>query len=303
MGDVVHNLPLVADIRRHDPHAEIDWVVEESFAGIPVLNPHVRKVIPVATRRWRKTWFTRRASGELRAFRSQLQSERYDYVLDTQGLLKSALIARVARGRRCGYSAGSARERFAARFYDATFDVPRDMHAVERNRTLAALAFQYQIPNDIDCGLSVQPMQPGHAYAVLLHGTSRADKEWDAESWVALGQFLNAQEIEVLLPWGSEAERARSKGVEQKLARAFVPGRMPLAKLARLLAGAAIVIGADTGLTHLAAALGQTTLGIYCASDPRLTGLYGSPKAINVGGVARPPGAREVIAAVERLLA
>ena len=302
MGDVVHNLPLIADIRRHDPHAEIDWVVEDSFAEIPALNPHVREVIPSATRRWRKNWFTRRTMREFRAFKSQLQSERYDHVLDTQGLLKSALITRMARGRRCGYSAESAREPFSARFYDATFDVSRNMHAVQRNRALASLTFQYQVPNDIDCGVTVQPLQPGHRYAVLLHATSRADKEWDAASWQTLGQFLNGRQIEVLLPWGCAAEHAQSERLRQKLPHAFVPGRMLLAKFARLLAGADIVIGADTGLTHLAAALGRPTIGIYCGSDPRLTGLYGSAQAINIGDLGHPPSAAEVIAAAEQLI-
>lgn len=191
----------------------------------------------------------------------------------------------------------------AARFYDATFDVAKNMHAVVRNRALAAAALDYEVPSEADYGIRAEELAKGERYAVLLHATSRADKEWDQASWIALGQFLNAREIEVLLPWGSEAERARGEHLKQSLARAFVPSRMPLAKLAKLLAGATMVAGTDTGLTHLAAALGAPTIGIYRGSDPRLTGLYGSPKALNIGEFGRAPSADEAIAAAERLLA
>ncbi len=302
MGDVIHNLPVVADICRHRPGAQIDCVVEESFADVPTLHPGVREVIAVANRRWRKAWFRSQTAREFRSFKAQLQSERYDCILDTQGLMKSALIARMAHGKRCGYSALSAREPMSARFYDARFDVPKNLHAVERFRTLASLALGYALSNDTDYGLRAQPLVEGRRYAVLLHATSRLDKEWDASSWAALGQFLNAREIEVLLPWGSEAELAQSERLKGMLIQAFVPERMPLTKLAGLLAGAEIVVGADTGLTHLAAALGRPTIGIYRGSDPRLTGLYGAEKAVNLGNVGRAPNAQEVIAAAERLL-
>ncbi|MGH8729801.1 MAG: lipopolysaccharide heptosyltransferase I, partial [Burkholderiales bacterium] len=344
MGDVIHNLPVVGDIHRHDSAAQIDWVVEETFSDIPALHPGVRRVIRAANRRWRKSWFSSRTLREFRAFKTELQSERYDSILDTQGLLKSALIARLARGKRCGYSASSAREPLSSRFYDATFDVAKDKHAVERNRALAGAALGYIPWADVDYGIRVfspypRPLPlrsssgqaPGERehhsstasspiahslprgeteqqelakqrYAVLLHATSRASKEWDEASWIALGQFLNTREIEVLLPWGSEAERIRSERLKMKLMHAFVPARMSLGKLTKLFAGAQIVIGADTGLTHLAAALGRPTIGIYRGSDPRLTGLYGSEKAVNLGEPGRAPSVPEVIAEAERFL-
>jgi len=304
MGDVIHNLPVVADIKRYRAAASIDWVVEEAFADIPALNPDVDEVIPVAARRWRKRWFTPTLVREFREFRSRLRTAQYDCILDTQGLIKSAAIGRLARGRRFGYSARSARESWSARFYDATFDVPKKMHAVERNRLLASLALGAAPPRDeISYGIRAEPLASGQRYAVLLHGTSRANKEWDEASWIALAHALNALEIEVLLPWGSAAERARSERLKAQLTNAFVPARMPLAKLARLLAGAAIVVGTDTGLTHLSAALGRPTIGIYRGSDPRLTGLYGSTKAVNLGDNGAPPAAPEAIAAAEKLLA
>ena len=303
MGDVIHNLPVVADVKRYIPGAAVDWAVEESFADIPALHPGVREIIPVATRRWRKSWFKRETLREFQEFKTCLQANRYDYVLDTQGLVKSALISRMARGERFGHSAKSAREPWSARFYDSTFDVPAKMHAVERNRLLASLALRAMPHSDgVDYGIGAKPLSPDQRYAVLLHATSRPDKEWEDASWAALGQALNSLDLEVLLPWGSERERGRSEQLSKEIVHAFVPARMPVAKLARLLAGATIVIGADTGLTHLAAALDRPTIGIYCSSDPALTGLYGGRCAVNVGDIGRPPTAGEVIAAAEKLL-
>jgi heptosyltransferase-1 len=303
MGDVIHNLPVVADVKRYCPGAAVDWVVEESFADIPALHPDVREVIPVATRRWRRRPFQRDTLREFREFKKCLRADRYDYVLDTQGLVKSALISRIARGQRFGHSARSARESWSARFYDSTFDVPAKMHAVERNRLLASLALRAMPQsNSVDYGIVAKPLSPDQRYAVLLHATSRPDKQWEDASWVALGQALNSLDFEVLLPWGSEREHSLSKELSKQMLHAFVPARMPVARVARLLAGAAIVVGTDTGLTHLAAALGRPTIGIYCSSDPALTGLYGGRCALNVGDSGRPPSAREVIAAAEKLL-
>ena len=203
----------------------------------------------------------------------------------------------------------------AARFYDETFDVAKNMHAVERNRRLAAAVFGYTLSPEMSYGIGASLPHPNplprgerehlteHRYSVLLHSTSRADKEWDEAAWIALAQFLNANEIEVLLPWGSETEKARSNRLKQALVNAFVPSRMPLAKLAKLLSSATLIAGTDTGLTHFAAALGRPTIGIYRGSDPRLTGLYGAAKAVNVGEFGRAPSADEVIAAAGELLA
>jgi len=143
LGDVVHNLPVASDIHARFPQARIDWVVEEGFADIPRLHPAVRKVIPVAVRRWRRTLFSAATWRELGAYRDSVRAERYDLVLDTQGLVKSALLAWQAAGPRAGYAAEAAREPLAARFYDATYVIPKNLHAVERNRWLAAAALDY----------------------------------------------------------------------------------------------------------------------------------------------------------------
>ncbi|HEY0664595.1 MAG TPA: lipopolysaccharide heptosyltransferase I, partial [Gallionella sp.] len=145
LGDVLHNLPVVSDIVRHYPDAQIDWAVEEGFAALPKLHPAVRSVIPVAVRRWRKQLFHAATWREIGAFRASLSAQQYDICIDTQGLFKSALLMRGAQGLRCGMDRASAREPLAASMYQQTFTVAKGQHAVERNRQLVAQALGYSL--------------------------------------------------------------------------------------------------------------------------------------------------------------
>lgn len=290
LGDVVHNCPAASDVARRFPGAEIDWVVEESFAGIAALHPAVRRVIPVAVRRWRAAPWRAQAWREMRALRDELRAKRYDFVVDTQSLLKSALIASLSRGTRHGMDRASAREPLAARFYDVVHPVPRGGHAVERNRDLTARALGYSIDGAaVDYGLRAAAPAGGHI--VFLTMTSRADKLWPQERWIELGGRLA---VPLVLPWGSGTERDRAEAIASRLPAAAVPERLDFPALGKLFAGARAVVGLDTGLTHFAAALGTPTVGIYCGSDPSLTGLYGLPRAKNVGALGRMPSAEEV---------
>jgi heptosyltransferase-1 len=176
-------------------------------------------------------------------------------------------------------------------------------HAVERNRQLVAAALGVPPAAPCDYGLRAEgapPLEMPAPYAVLLTMTSRADKLWPEERWVELARALAAPAI---LPWGSEEERTRAQRIAAALEQAEVPPRMGLEDLGRLFAGARAVIGVDTGLTHFAAALGVPTVGIYCGSDPALTGLYGAPRAANVGAIGRVPEAGEVVKRVVQILA
>ena len=303
LGDVVHHCPAVSDAARSLPDAVIDWVVEESFAGIAAMHRAVRRVIPVALRRWRGRLWSPSVWREIAAFRRALAAERYDFVVDTQGLIKSAVISALAAGERHGLDRDSTREPLAARFYDKRHHVPRALHAVERNRRLCAAALGYAVQGPGDYGLvggESAPEAPARPYAVLLTMTSRADKLWAEERWRELGRLLAARGLHAVLPWGSEVERARCERIAGGLPDATVPARMSLEALARQLRGARYVAGVDTGLSHLAVALGVPAAGIYCGSDPALTGLYGA-RARNLGAPGAPPAAAEVLAALEAL--
>lgn len=303
LGDVVHNLPVVTDLRANFPNAAIDWVVEEAYTDIVGLHPGVRRAIPVALRRWRRSLLDGNTWRELRAFRTRLQEESYDRVIDTQGLLKSALIARMARGRRCGYAASSAREPLAARFYDACFEVPNDLHAVERNRQLAALAAAYAIAPGPAYGIAVPPSPTlDDPCAVLLTATSRDDKLWPEDCWVALGCRFQERGLRCLLPAGNALERERAARIVARIPQAVAMPAAGLGELARQLAAARIVVGVDTGLVHLAAALGRPTLALFAASDPTLTGVLAATPAINLGSRGQPPSVDAVLAAAMPLI-
>jgi heptosyltransferase-1 len=295
LGDVVHNCPAVSDAARKIPGAEIDWVVEEPFAAIAAMHGAVRRVIPVRLREWRRRWWRGAAWREMAAFREQLSATHYDAVIDTQSLVKSALVAALAHGRRHGLDRASAREPLAASWYQAKHAVPRELHAVERNRLLTAAALGYALDLPLDYGLSAVDAEPSAPYAVLLTMTSRADKLWREENWIALGKALG---VRAALPWGSEAERLRAGRIAAALPEAEVMPRMTLPQLARLFGRSQCVVGVDTGLTHLAAALGARTVGIYCGSDPALVGIYGAARARNVGAPGMPPAVDDVLQAL-----
>ena len=301
LGDVVHNLPVASDIRAAAPAAAIDWVVEESFAAIPRLHPAVERVIPVAIRRWRSRFLDRAVREEIRAFTRELKREPYDAVIDTQGLLKSALVAWSARGTRHGLDFASAREPLSL-FYDRTYSVPWTMHAVERNRALAALALAYAVPLTVNYGIGASPAKyvwlPDGRYAVLVHAASAQAKLWPDKCWIDLAMRLGERGIRSVLPWGNTAERLRAEEIARPVPGAVVAPALPLADVPAVLAGARAVVGVDTGLAHLAAALNVPTIGIYCATDPSATGLYGCARAINLGSPGMPPSVSEVLAAL-----
>lgn len=310
LGDVVHNLPVVGDLARRFPGATIDWVVEAAFAEIPRLHPAIDRIIPVAVRRWRRHFLSPATWREMSAFRENLRAEAYDAVLDTQGLLKSGLMARQARlapgGHRLGYSRQAAREPLAARFYDRTYTLPKNIHAVERNRWLAAVAFGYAqelagLP--LDYGLAVPAAATSAApYAVLLTATSRDDKLWPEDAWLALAAALHGRGLRCVLPAGTDGERARARRLAAGMADGEAAPPMGLTELAALLSGARLVVGVDTGLVHLAAALARPTLALFCGSDPDLTGVHAGASAINLGRRGRAPSPEEAIGAALTLL-
>ncbi len=306
LGDVVHNLPVVSDIRARFPSARIDWVVEEAYRDIVGMHPGVRREIPVALRRWRGNPFKGAHWREFGHYRQALSGVRYDCVIDTQGLIKSAFLARAASGTHHGYARASAREPLAARFYDVTHVVSRDLHAVVRNRRLAARALGYELPAALDYGIAVPsgvgPIE-SRPYCVLLHATSRADKLWPEPAWERLGGELARQGCVSILPWGDAEERARSERIARALPTAVVPPALGILAMAGLLAGAKVVIGVDTGLTHLAAALGRPVVAIYCGTHPGLTGVYagqGAPVR-NLGGTEVVPEVAEVLTAFDEV--
>ena len=290
LGDVIHNLPVATDIRRAFPDAMIDWITEAAYVPLVARHAAINRVRPLHLRALKANWLRPSAWSQVWDDKTNLGDARYDWVIDTQGLLKSALIARCATGAVVGYDRDSIRELAASRWYHRQFPISRQLHAVERNRALAAAALGYTPAASCDYGLPAQwPMTveaTGSPYVVCLHATSRADKCWSTAAWIALGRCLNAAGFRVVLPSGNDAEYATSRAIAEQLQSALATPVRSLTETATLLANAVAVVGVDTGLAHLAVALKRPTVGLFIGTQPALTGLYGE-RAINLGGGSR----------------
>jgi heptosyltransferase I len=303
LGDVVHHMPAVTDARKAHPDATFSWLVEEAFAPLVRLHPAIDTVIPVASRRWRKSLYAPATIAEIRASFRNIRAQRYDEIVDTQGLLRTAILTRAARGMRHGYDASSVREPLASLFYDVRHRVERDMHAVERNRILSGLALGYAPDEAPDFGLDRARIGKDSTsrYGLLLHATARREKQWPDADWIAFAKLF-AQRFELLLPWGTEAERARSEYIAAAVPGTRVPDRAPLDQVAKLIAGAQFVVGVDTGLLHLAAALGVPVVAIFAGSKPALTGPMGRGRLSILGDDGKPPSVDSVVEAVETII-
>ena len=313
LGDVLHNLPMVADLLRQYPQATIDWVVEESYVSLVRLNPHVRKIVPFALRRWRKSLGSAATRAEIAAFWRTLRAERYDLVFDTQGLLKTGIIMGAARlntgGRKIGLgngSEGSGYEGVSRLFHTDSIKLDPRTHAVARGRLVAANALGYAVDSAPDFGLPTDDpaprpsWMPAAPYAVFFHGTARAAKKWPAASWIALGQALAP--MPVLLAWGSPAEKIEAETIAAGLPNAQVLPKLPMDGAVTLARNAALAVGVDTGLTHIAAAFLRPTVEIYADSPRWKTEGNWSPLIVNLGDQGQPPSVAEVGAAALRLL-
>ena len=302
LGDVIHHMPAVVDARKARPQTAFAWLVEEAFAPLVRLHPAVSDVIPVAWRRWRKSLYAPSTMSEITASLRTVRDRRFDDIVDTQGLLRSALIARAARGRRHGYDSSSIREPLASAFYDVRYRVSRDLHAVERNRALSGLALGYSPQGAPDFGLDrARFSRTASGYGLLLHATARPEKLWPEEHWITLGKKLD-RNIELRLPWGTDLERARSERIAAAVPGARLEERRPLDQVAALISGAQFVVGVDTGLLHLAAALGVPLVAIFTGSRPGLTGPVGNGPIAILGTDGAPPAVDAVIEAVAKVV-
>ncbi|MFJ1253081.1 lipopolysaccharide heptosyltransferase I [Cupriavidus sp. CuC1] len=317
LGDVVHNMPLVHDLRARWPDCEIDWVVEEGYVDLVRLLPEVRRVIPFALRRWRKRFYQAATWREIGALRQALREEAYDAVIETQGLLKTAVVARVA-DRRAGApviglanaTQGSGYEPAARLFYTERVAVPRQTHSVRRSRLLGAALTGLAPPeppqffgpgaHTLYVDDSLWASLPTR-YAVCFHATAGAKKKWPLASWHDLGRRLAEEGVTMLLPWGNEGERRAAEEIAAGVPQARVLPRFTVMQGFGLINRAEVVIGVDTGLVHIAAALCRPTVEIYTATWRWKTEGYWSDGIANVGDDGVVPPVDEVYAAARRV--
>jgi heptosyltransferase-1 len=288
LGDVVHTMPAVMDVQAAFPNAQIDWVVERSFAPLVQRCEAVHRVIACDLRQWRKKPFASSTHQAWRLFKQELQLQDYDAVIDLQGLTKSAWVSwlaktssqgkRYALGHQTDGSGYEAPTRWVA---DQAIDVERHIHAINRSRVMCAKALGYSVPAGLRYGLSPSAAQT-RACVALVHGTSRADKEWPVSHWLELGRRLHAQGFQVVLPHGNAVERQRSEQLAQALPDAVVWPTLSLDALTAEMASCAGVIGVDSGLSHIAVALDLPHVQIYNFDTAWRTGPIDLPRQRSV---------------------
>lgn len=328
LGDVLHNLPVVWDLRQRYPDARIDWVVEEGYAAL--LEPMrqldqdagIDRIIAFGLRRWRRDlraghWAQVRA--EFGSFRAALRARTYDLIVETQGLIKSAVVTRLAHRSAGAPIAGLANrteysgyEPMARWCYNMLVEVPGRCHAVDRSRLVAAAAARVTLPAreaspprfyPLRFMQSLQPMAGWpDDYVLCFHSTARAAKRWSMENWIELGRALRERGMTPVFPWGSDAERDISVRLAAAVAGAEVPAAFSIQQAYSIVAGARLVIGVDTGLTHLAAILGRPTIELYCDSPRWKTEGYWSDRIRNLGDRGAPPALGKVAEAMDVLL-
>ena len=279
LGDVIHTLPALTDAVCAIPDLHFDWMVEEDFQEVPLWHPAVQQVIPVGLRRWRKQPWQAIRNGQWEQFRLRLRRQRYDRVIDAQGLLKSVCLARLVPTPCVGLDRRSAREPLASWFYQEVVRVSKRKHAVERIRELFAAALRYTVPaTPVEYGLprrSFAPLPFGKKRIVFIHGTTQADKLWPETCWRQLCRKLGEEGYEIRLPWGNRNERLRAQRIAAGHTNAQVLPRTTLKDLARELLAARAVVAVDTGPGHLAAALSVPTVSLYGRTSSQLVGTYG----------------------------
>jgi heptosyltransferase-1 len=282
LGDVFHALPAVQDAFQQVPNVEFHWLVEEAFADIPSWHPAVTKVIPIAWRRWRKNLSNTAVRAEIKAFYQNLRSIEYDIVLDAQCLVKSAAVTRMAKGPRYGLDKTSCREPLAAMAYQFTQSVAKGQHAIPRVRQLLSQVLNYPIPDTFSYGIDKSrwqrpELESGYKgeYWLFLHGTTWDTKLWPENYWVDLAKLTVESGRKVILPWGNDEEKARAQRISSNIDGVEVLPKMGLNALNAYLAHAQAVVGVDTGLSHVVAALEVPSVAIYGATDAVLTGVLG----------------------------
>ena len=331
LGDVLHNLPIVWDIRSRYPNAKIDWVVEEGY--VDLLKPlqstdtfrGIDQIIPIALRRWKKNVFRKSHWQELQAMIQMLRIIDYDVVIDSQGLIKSAVVSRLSKRSANGVITGLANateysgyEPLARLFYSESVQVPKQCHAIDRSRHLLGSALQtppisrdeiptfypkafveHLLAKDLDLAIASEFRKP---YMLCFHATARDAKQWNLNHWVEVGRYLVKKGFHPIFPWGNNIERQRSEWLVAQIGGGTVPSAYSVKQYFGIVSHAKLTIGVDTGLTHLAAVLNRPTIEIYCDSPRWKTEGYWSKQVINLGDIKSPPSVSSVTKGIDQLL-
>jgi heptosyltransferase I len=294
LGDVIHALPVAHALRRAFPGGRLTWLVEVRESAILRDHPDLDAVVAVDTRRWRRMLRSPRGAfavtRELVRLRARLQQSRFDVALDLQGLLKSGLLT-LATGapRRIGFVPSRCRERINALFTNRRVEPPATAgHVVEQYAALLQpLGIRVDAPMfyvppraaaeaAIDEFFAAWGLKPRDRIVALNPGAARTGKRWPVSHFRVLADRLSAEAgARILVVWGPD-ELPAARAIQSGLAaRALLAPPTDLDELAALFRRCSLVVAADTGPLHLAAAVGAPVIGLYGPSRSERNGPYG----------------------------
>lgn len=297
LGDIVHALPVLDYLHQVVPGVNVDWAVEEQFVDLLSGNPLLSELRVLRTRRWRRQPFRAETLREIQALWRELRGRQYDYVFDIQGNLKSGIIAwATGAERRIGFSKEHLQESVNALFIKRQIPQRKeDDHAGGRYLRIVSVPFgRDYVGMKLTADIHASQAEEEAAEAVirgcgagpvfLFHcGTTWQTKFWSDDGWIRLGQLVRSgfPDATMLFSWGNDTEQATAGRLAAAIgAQARVIGRYSLKGISALLKKVDVVVGGDTGLIHLAAALGTPTVSYYRASDGSVSGPRGGEHVI-----------------------
>lgn len=308
MGDQVQTLPAVSDIADRWPGIVIDWAVDARFADIPRLHPAVRNVfaLPLKSTQQHRSL---RALRELLSVVRAVRAERYDLVWDPHGVLKSAIISCLAKSPlRVGYRAQDCGgEPLAAHAYHLHFARPAGVHGTEGRRVFAQVVLDTDLNRPVDYAIDQRfphmPDPTAQPTAFLAHCASKPEKLWPLERWQQLAARLVQDGLHVQLAWGNSTELERAQHIIDSLPAdtAHLLDCRGLLDMLAIIAKSSLVIGVDTGFTHMAAALRRPVLGLFVSTGPELFTPTSPDLARTLGGDGMTPSVNAAWKAVQQL--
>ncbi len=287
LGDIVHALPAAAALRKRFPDARMDWLVDARYASILELVPIIdgRVVVARGRRARRPADVAHSSRGPVGTIR-YLRRQRYDVAVDFQGLLKSALFARLSGARRVvGFDRRDAREGLAAIFYSERCGVSEAVHVVDKNLgllgSLGIVSAARQFPLDVPPSLVAEAVLERGAqtgpYVLVNPGAAWPNKRWPPARFAGLAAWLHERHgLRSVVIWGPGERELASSIAEASAGAATLAPPTNVGDLLAIARGARLVVSGDTGPLHIAAAVGAPIVGLFGPTDPARNGPWDS---------------------------
>ena len=268
MGDIIHSMVALEFIKKYYPSIKIDWFVEDAFSQVLEYNPNINKIIKLNLKSIKKS--KKNIFSQI-SFIKAFKEENYDLIIDAQGLIKSALVARILGKNIVGFCKNSTRERFASFFYTKKVSIAYDKNVIERNCFLISKALNFDISTeDI---LNKKPflffksenkvvydfLSKDKKNVLLIVGASWKSKMYSKEKFAKIASNIDENFI---IAWGNEEEKSIASFISDNSSAKVLP-KIDLNSLKALVSKVDLVIGNDTGPTHMAWALNTPSITIF----------------------------------------